>query len=316
MPPDINTPTSQSGSASLVEINSLTKEFGNFLALDDVTLTIDSGEVFGLLGPNGAGKSTLIRTLLGFLNPTSGSSSIDGFDCRTQQLEVHRRVSYLPGDARLYSMMKAKNVLKLYCEFRETADFETATKIADRFELDLNRWVGLMSTGMRQKLALSIALSADVPLLILDEPTANLDPTVRGQVIEVVLESKAKGTTVVFSSHVLSEIEDSCDRVGILRAGQLVHVESMSSLNRKHRIRAKTQSNQLPEIPSDLKEQLDIKHDRDQVQIETSGELSRVLKWLADASLVDVYVQPVGLRSVYDRFHFPDKIVSSTEANA
>ena len=299
--------------APLVEINCLSKTFADCKALDDVTLSIPRGEVFGLLGPNGAGKSTLIRTLLGFLNPTSGHAKIGTFDCHRDRVLVHQQVSYLPGDARLYRMMKAKNVLKLYCRFRETADFHRAVGIAERFDLDLNRWVGLMSTGMRQKLALSIVLAAKVPLLILDEPTANLDPTVRGQVLEIVLESKAKGTTVMFSSHVLSEIEDSCDRVGILREGRLVHVEEMASLNRQHRIRARIKDGDLPPVPPEIAKNLSIKKDRDQVQIETDGELSSVLKWLADASLTDMYVQPVGLRAVYDKYHFPDSIATATE---
>lgn len=301
---------------TLVKVQSLSKRFGTFQALNNVSLSIVEGEVFGLLGPNGAGKSTLIRTVLGFLRPTSGSATVSGFDCQTESVRVHEKVAYLPGDARLYRMMKARSVLKLYCQFRESADFDHACSIADRFELDLDRWVGLMSTGMRQKLALAITLAANVPLFILDEPTANLDPTVRGQVIEIVKELKAKGSTVIFSSHVLSEIEDSCDRAGILRAGELVHLESMSELNRQYRIKGRLPEGQLPEIPDSLTPSLKVKHDRDQIQIETSGDLSAVLRWLASIELADIHVQPIGLRAVYDRFHHPETIVSMTEANA
>ena len=206
---------------TLVQTNSLTKRFGNFTALDRCSLEIPQGEVFGLLGPNGAGKSTLIRLLLGLINPTSGSATINGLDCLRQRVEVHEIVSYLPGDARLYSMMRGRSVLKLFCSFRKDASFEKALNIAEKIELDLSRWVGLMSTGMRQKLALVVCLSNEAPLVILDEPTANLDPTARGQVIQMIKELKAQGRTVIFSSHVLSEIEDSCDQVGILRSGEL-----------------------------------------------------------------------------------------------
>ena len=226
--------TSHCETSTLVSTYVLTKRFGDFTALDQCSLSIGKGEVFGLLGPNGAGKSTLIRLLLGFMNPTYGSATIDGLDCHQQRVNVHRVVSYLPGDARTFRMMRGKNVLKLFCSFRDNASLARGKLIADRLELDLSRWVGLMSTGMRQKLAMAICLSVDAPLLILDEPTANLDPTVRGQVMEMINEAKSDGRTVIFSSHVLSEIEDTCDRVGILRKGKLVHLESMSNFEKNN----------------------------------------------------------------------------------
>jgi ABC-2 type transport system ATP-binding protein len=281
---------------------SLSKRYGSFTALDDCDLSIEQGEVFGLLGPNGAGKSTLIRLLLGFLNPSQGRSSIDGLDCHLQRVAVHRLVSYLPGDARLYRMMKASSVLKLFCDFREDASFEKGKQLADRLELDLNRWVGLMSTGMRQKLAITICFATTAPLLILDEPTANLDPTVRGRVLDLISEAKLAGRTVLFSSHVLSEIEDVCDRVGILRRGKLVHLAPMADIKMQHRIRAHLKG-PLPEMPEELRNTIAVKRTADTVQIETPGELSRVLKWLADAPLADVHIHPIGLRAVYDRFH-------------
>lgn len=293
----------------LVKTQQLTKRFGSFTALDACSLTIDSGEVFGLLGPNGAGKSTLIRLIMGFLNPTSGTASIAGLDCLSERVNAHRHVSYLPGDARLYRMMRGRNVLKLFTSFRSDASLEKALSVADRLELDLARWVGLMSTGMRQKLALSICLAVDAPLLILDEPTANLDPTVRGNVMKMVAEAKSEGRTVIFSSHVLSEIEDTCDRVGILRRGKLVHLESLANLKRQHRIRAHL-TGELPEVPAEIQQQLTIERSGNTVQIETPGELAQVLKWMADAPLADVYVQPVGLRAVYDKFH-SDSILAS-----
>ena len=299
-------------SQPIVKTKSLTKRFGSFTALNECSLEIETGEVFGLLGPNGAGKSTLIRLLMGFLNPTSGAAQIAGLDCLKQRVEVHKNVSYLPGDARLYRMMRGRNVLKLFTRFREDASFEKAIAVAERLELDLSRWVGLMSTGMRQKLALSICLSVDAPLLILDEPTANLDPTVRGCVMQMVDEAKSEGRTVVFSSHVLSEIEDSCDRVCILRRGELVYLESMESLKRQHRIRAHL-TGEMPKVPDELQSQLVIKQIGHTIQIETPGELAAVLKWLADAPLADVYIQPVGLRAVYDQFHHVSILASQIE---
>ncbi len=294
---------------TFVETQSLTKRFGNFTALEDCSVTINQGEVFGLLGPNGAGKSTLIRLLMGFLKPTSGSATVAGMDCQSQRVAVHEAVSYLPGDARLFRTMTGHGVLKLFSGFRANMKLDSAVAVAERMELDLNRWVAFMSTGMRQKLALSIAMSNDAPMLILDEPTANLDPTVRGRVVDMVAEAKAAGKTVVFSSHVLSEIEDVCDRVAILRSGKLVFQQSMADLKKQHRIRAKL-AGTLPQIPAELADSLTIVQHDDSVQIETPGELSNVLKWLSDAPLRDVYIQPVGLRAVYDRFHSTKAIPS------
>ena len=298
----------------LVQSKSLTKKFGDFTALDRCSVEIHEGEVFGLLGPNGAGKSTFLRLLLGFLKPSAGSAKIGGLDCLHQRIEVHRMVSYLPGDARLFRMMRARKMLEIFCGFREDASFEKAVEIADRLELDLSRWVGLMSTGMRQKLALAITLCSRTPLVILDEPTTNLDPTVRGRVMELVNEAKASGRTVIFSSHVLPEIEDTCDRVGILRAGELVHVESMSQLKKQHRILADLQG-ELPDLPEGLRDAIVIKQNGRSVQIETPGELSSVLRWLSEAPISDVYIQPIGLRAVYDRFHHESTIALQTEAS-
>ena len=299
----------------LVTTQSLTKRYQRIAALNDCSLSIREGEVFGLLGPNGAGKSTLLRLLLGFLNPTSGTATIGGLDCHAQRVETHRLVTYLPGDARLFKIMRGRNVLKLFSGFRKDASFEKAVAVAERLELDLSRWVGLMSTGMRQKLALSIALSNNAPLIILDEPTANLDPTVRGRLMQMICEAKLAGRTVIFSSHVLPEIEDTCDRVGILRAGELVHLEALVELKKQHRIQAHL-NGEMPEIPDQLAELIEIKQSGNAIQIETPGELSEVLKWLGTAPLVDVYIQPVGLRSVYDHFHHPHSVTTQTEAMA
>ena len=304
-----------SDNTTLVETIELTKRFGDFLALDNVSLKIPEGEVLGLIGPNGAGKSTFVRTLMGFMQPTSGQATIGGLDCLANRVDVHRLVSYLPGDARMYGLMRAKHALRQQLSFRhqssreeELAGFERGLKIAERLDLDLSRWVGLMSTGMRQKLALAVTLAADVPMLILDEPTANLDPSVQAEVLAMVNEAKAAGKTVIFSSHVLSEIESICDRVAVMRAGRLVHVQPMAEFIRLHRIRGRLSDGaDLPPVPTPLQEQLTIIIDGNQLQIDVAGELADVLGWLAEVPLHEVAVRPVGLQSVYERFHFSEQ---------
>ncbi len=296
----------------LVTTDSLGKRYRQVHALSDCTLTVARGEVFGLLGPNGAGKTTLIRLLLGYLKPTSGRASVDGLDAYAESVAVRRRVAYLPGEARLFRHMRGKETLRFFAEVRAEGDFQRSLALAERFELDLSRRVAFMSTGMRQKLALAIVLATDTPLLILDEPTTNLDPTVRGAVIEIVAEAREQGRTVIFSSHVLSEVEEVCDRVVILRDGRLVHTQDISSLRRCHRIRAAI-TGAPPRPPLELKDQLSVRSPATgQIEIDTYGELGPLLGWLATLPLNEIRIEPIGLRAVYDRFHS----IATTVANA
>ena len=224
--------------APFVETRALTKRYGSFTALDGFSFQVKQGEVVGLLGPNGAGKTTLLRCLMGFLRPTAGAATIDGLDCYRQACAVHRRVSYLPGEARLFRTMRARDVIDFFTSVRRDGSRARAIELTvERFGLELSRPVAAMSTGMRQKLALAVTLAVETPLVILDEPTSNLDPTVRADVAELVLEAKRAGRTVIFSSHVISEVEQVCDRALILRAGRLVYEQVIASLRRQHRIR-------------------------------------------------------------------------------
>lgn len=287
----------------IVETRDLTKRYGPLAALDGCTLDVSSGEVFGLLGPNGAGKTTLIRLLLGYLKPTSGRAWIGGRDCVAESVAVRSITSYLPGDARLFANMRGRDVLQFFAEVRPGGDVRRSEQVARRLELDLSRGVAYMSTGMRQKLALAATLAANTALVILDEPTANLDPSVRAEIIALVLEAKREGRTVMFSSHVMSEVEEACDRVVILRQGRLVHTQIMTELKQQHRIRARLLGAWSPP-PPDLSEAIAVSHGEDgELTLETSGSLAPLLAWLATLPLDDLRIEPLGLRAVYDRFH-------------
>lgn len=287
----------------LVQTHSLTKKYRQVTALNDCTLGVETGEVFGLLGPNGAGKTTLLRLLLGFLRPTSGRATIGGLDCHRQSVAVRRQVSYLPGDARLFRQMRGRDALAFFAEVRASGNLVRARRLAERLELDLSRRVAFMSTGMRQKLALAATLAADTPLVVLDEPTANLDPTIRSIVAKLVVEARRQGRTVMFSSHVLSEVEEVCDRVVILRGGQLVHTQLMSELRKRHRIRFELQG-ALPEIPEAFRPSLTLRSEpKGEHTIETPGELAPLLGWLGTLPLTEVRIEPVGLRAIYDHYH-------------
>jgi ABC-2 type transport system ATP-binding protein len=287
-----------------VESQSLSKRYGSFTALDAFSFHVQSGEVLGLLGPNGAGKTTLLRLLLGYMRPSAGWARIDDLDCYHQSYQVHRRVSYLPGEVRLFRAMRARDVVDFFTEVRRDGSRPRAIALAqDRFGLDLSRPVAAMSTGMRQKLALAVTLAVDTPLVILDEPTSNLDPSVRSDVAQLVLDAKAAGRTILFSSHVISEVEQVCDRVLILRSGQLVHTQKIAELRRKHRIRAHL-TGTLPPVPQMLNGSVSISSNgAGDLMIETPGELSGLLGWLATLPLKEVNIEPVGLRALYDQYH-------------
>ena len=295
---------------NIVRTEKLTKRYGTLTALDRCDLTVDRGEVFGLLGPNGAGKSTLLRLMLGFIQPSDGRATIDGLDVAKQSVAVRRQVAYLPGDVRLFRRMKAKSVLRFFTRIRPHGDWQRACRMAACLDLDLSRRVAYMSTGMRQKLALAATLSAATPLVILDEPTANLDPNVRNEVGVLVREASREGRTVIFSSHVLSEVEESCDRVAILRQGKLVHTEEIAKLKRRHRIHARLEG-QLPPIPKELEASLEIKTNQDDhIVVDTSDELSQALGWLAELPLSEINIEPLGLKYVYEQWQQDRKSVA------
>jgi beta-exotoxin I transport system ATP-binding protein len=287
----------------IVETRALTKTYGSVTALHECSLVVQRGEVFGLLGHNGAGKTTLLRLLLGYLRPTAGGAKVAGLDCERQSVAVRRQVAYLPAEAALFPHMRGREVLRFFAEIRPGGDLARSLRLAERLELDLSRKVSFMSTGMKQKLALAATLAADTPIYILDEPTSNLDPTVRSTVLALVAEARSRGKTVMFSSHVLSEVEEVCDRVAILRAGRVVHTQLMAQLRKQHRIVARL-AESLPPVPESLRGQLTVvaNGDRETV-LETPGELAPLLKWLATLPLADVRIEPVGLRAIYQRYH-------------
>ena len=286
-----------------ISIDALSKRYGDFTALDRCSLSIERGEVFGLLGPNGAGKTTLLRLLMGFIRPTSGKATIGELHTYRDSVEVHRVATYLPGDVRLFRRMRAIEFLNFIHRLRSRGSAERGIAIANRMELDLTRRIGFMSTGMRQKLALAAVLASETQLIILDEPTSNLDPNVRTTVGHLVRELCDEGRTIIFSSHVMSEVEEICDRVAILRAGELVHTQAISELKRTHRIHARCDTD-IPALPQEVAEQVELRRLPDgRVRLETSAELQPLLGWLATLELHELQIEPIGLRAVYDRFH-------------
>ena len=217
-----------------IRINSLTKRFGGIIAVDDLSLTVAPGEVFGFLGPNGAGKSTTVRVLLGLLRPSSGNAEIFGVPAGDVR-RAHRHLAYVPADVALWPNLTGAEILELLGNVGPGIDRAYRTELVDRFELDLNRPGRTYSTGNRQKVSLVAAFVTRAPLLVLDEPTSGLDPLMEREFRRCVIQARERGQTVFLSSHQLAEVEALCDRVGILRTGRLVEIDTIADLRRLRR---------------------------------------------------------------------------------
>jgi ABC-2 type transport system ATP-binding protein len=213
-----------------IATDALTKRYGRARGIDAVSLTVDRGEVFGFLGPNGAGKTTLIRTLLGLLRPSSGSARILGIDAHRHGVAARALTGFLPGEFTFDEQVSGHELLELFAGLRGVGDHVYALELARRFEADLHRPLGELSRGNRQKIGLIQALVHHPPVVVMDEPTAGLDPLVQEEFARLVAELRAAGTTVFLSSHNLAEVERMCDRVGILREGRLAAVEPVETI--------------------------------------------------------------------------------------
>ena len=207
----------------------LTKRFRQTLAVDELTLTVPAGEVFGFLGPNGAGKSTTIRLLLGHLRPTSGQAWIFG-DAANDAAAAHRHLAYVPADVALWPALTGAETLELLGDIGPGTDRRYRDELVQRFELEVDRRCGTYSTGNRQKVALVAAFATRAPLLILDEPAGGLDPLMEQQFRQCIAAAASRGQTVFLSSHHLAEVDAVCQRVGILREGRLVEVAELGDL--------------------------------------------------------------------------------------
>lgn len=232
----------------------LVKKFGNFVALKGVNLQVNKGEVFGFIGPNGAGKTTMIRVLLGILKATEGSAEIFGLDSWKDAVEIHKRLAYVPGDVNLWPNLSGGEVIDLFINLRGTNfDKKRRDELIERFDLDPSKKCRTYSKGNRQKVALIAAFASDAELFILDEPTSGLDPLMEQVFQACVAEIKAAGRSIFLSSHILSEVEKLCDRVAIIREGEIVEVGTMSQLRHLTRINMYIETIKEPLILASIK---------------------------------------------------------------
>lgn len=285
----------------LLHTEGLTKDYGRNRALDHLDVEVRPGEVFGLLGPNGSGKSTALRLLMGFLRPTAGRASIAGHDCWHDSVSARRHVAYLPGELRLYENLTGQELIQFLSRLRGRTPTSEIEFLARRFDIDLGRPLAELSSGMKRKVALLQVMAAGAPLLILDEPTNTLDPTMRDELLGQIRTARERGQAVLFSSHVLTEVEQVCDRVGVLQLGKLVHLQTMASLRQERRIRIRFGA---PWEPLPNLEGLELTETVDhELVLAYSGDLPPLLAWLSRQPVVDMQIESLGLGAVYQRYH-------------
>lgn len=221
----------------MMEVSHLTRDYGQGKGIFDLSFSIAPGEVFGFLGPNGAGKTTTIRHLMGFLRPREGSCTINGMDCWKDAARIQKNLGYIPGEIAFFGDMDGWAYLSFLQKYRGMSGGNRMMELIARFEVNPNGKIKKMSKGMKQKIGIVAAFMHDPAILILDEPTSGLDPLMQGRFVELIQEEKAAGKTILMSSHMFEEVERTCDRIGIIRSGKLVALDSASALCAKHRKR-------------------------------------------------------------------------------
>lgn len=292
-----------------ISLQGLTKRYGRLLAVSNLTLDVTESEIFGFLGLNGAGKTTTIRMLLDLLRPNSGSAKVLGHDCQRAGLRVRALVGYLPGEVDFYGDMTGREVLELLGRLQtRPVSPEYRRELQERFDLpdvDLRRKLREYSTGMKRKLCLIQAFQGDPPLLILDEPTEGLDPLMQESFYDLLFEVRRRGRTVFMSSHVLSEVERVCGRIGLIRKGELALLASVEDLHRMAQRKVRiTFNSDVSTRPQGLPPEYEILEVQPRLwQFRVRGALGPLMALLAGMPVLDVDISEARLEEVLMRYY-------------
>jgi ABC-2 type transport system ATP-binding protein len=296
-------------SENVIETQDLTVYYGKHRGILNVNLTIEKGEVFGFLGPNGAGKTTTQRVLLDVFPPTTGKATVFGLDCQKDGVEIRQRIGYLPGELALYSNMKASEFFKMYQYLRgKNGAKDYWQELADRLDLDTSRKISQFSRGNKQKVGVVAAFMSKADLLILDEPTGGLDPLVQQTVLEIVREAKADGRTIFFSSHILSEVQAVCDRVGIIRDGQLVATQRVEDIFAQRMNRMTLIFEGMPPAGIFKMEGVtELERSDKSITLEVRENLPRVLSTAAQHNVMDIETHNISLEEIFLTYYSKDE---------
>lgn len=298
----------------IIKIKNLTKKYGTLTAVDDLSLEVNQGEIFGFLGPNGAGKTTTIRVCLDLLNKNAGDISIFSLDFHSHSSEIRRRTGYLPGDFGLMPNLKVKSFLKYLLSLSNCKSDKRMKDMASRLDLDINRKTDELSKGNRQKVGVVQALMADQELIILDEPTGGLDPLVQQEFYSILDDAQADGKTIFMSSHVLAEAEAVCDRVGIIREGKLSMVERISKLqDMTGKVLEVEFQKPVNASEFNLPGVENIESDGNKLSMTVIENLDQVIKHVADHKIINMNLKTYSLEQLFLRYYTNEDEFNSRE---
>ena len=288
-----------------IEIQNVTKDFGQGRGVFDISFSVKEGEVFGYLGPNGAGKSTTIRQLLGFVKSQKGSLQILGMDCFRQAAQIHKHIGYLAGEIAFVENMKGMEYIRFIAQLRGMKDDTRMKELIEMFELNPVGKIRKMSKGMKQKIALVTAFMDSPEIVILDEPTSGLDPLMQNRFVDLILEEKKKGTTILMSSHIFEEVERTCDRTAIIRQGEIVDMVDMAELSKiRNQVYTVTLANEEQAVKlSNQSELLVQSREGAVVRILVNNNVEKIVKILAEYEPVDLQIATQNIEDVFLHYY-------------
>lgn len=295
-----------------IHTEGLTKHYGDVEALVDLDLDVRAGEVFGYLGPNGAGKTTTIRTLLDEIRPTAGRASILGLDTHQKSVEIRRHIGYVPGDLAMYPNLTGRDTLTYFANLRGGVDWGYVDHLADRLDADLTKKVGDLSSGNRQKVGVIQAFMNRPEVLIMDEPSSGLDPLIQREFQKMLREVAAEGRTVFLSSHTLSEVQRVADRVGIIRHGRLIALESVTDLRSKaiRRVELEFSSPVSASVFEDVPGVRDVAVENHRAVLSYDGTMDVLLKTVHEYNVVDITTQEADLEEIFLTYYRDEEVTA------
>ncbi len=291
--------------ASVISLKNVTKMYGTNLGVSDITLDVEKGTIFGFLGPNGAGKTTTINMLVDLIRPSSGNIKIFGLDAQADSLEIRRRIGFLAGDFALDENLTGWQQLEYFGNLRGGASRQKIKTLAERLDCNLGRRIKTLSRGNRQKVGLISALMHDPELLIFDEPTSGLDPLIQAEFNKIIFEHQQKGKTTFISSHILSEIQETCDQVAFVREGKIVVNKPLTEITKgaPKEIRIITKDPQIKSVFRSMKGVHNLKAMGLVTSFTYEGEIHALLTVLAKQKIEDLVIQDADLEEIFIKFY-------------
>lgn len=284
-----------------IKIKNLTKTYGKARGIDNIDLTINKGEIFGFIGPNGAGKSTTIKCIMNLINKNSGDIFINEKNDVKSNYKVKEEIGYLPSEIHLYEDLTVKKMLEYSESFYKKDCSKRKKELVKRLDIDLNKKIDQLSLGNLKKVGIVLALMHQPKIVIMDEATSGLDPLMQEQFYEILEEEKQKGTTIFFSSHILSEIKRICDKVAIIREGKIIKIDTIENLSDSQLIKVTIESDQINEIKEELKLQEEIKND--ELKFMYKEDINKLINVLSKYQIKKMLLEESSLEEIFIHYY-------------